>query len=420
MQGFESLKLPPLVNEDAYRNMADYVNARAVTVARSDLVRYEVVARYGGVYLDTDVECFAPIDRLLDGVRLFMANEFSNRSGNYMFGATPNHPALWTIVRHLQSHLQKVEAQYSESHKKFDAATITGSRYFGSQIRMYPSELVIFPDGIFNPLGRRYNHSQVTQWPGCTVANHHCDGKWYDHVKTTPPDQYQPITAIQSINTPNGLFFVRPGTWDARALEDDTNHYPIHPNLIPPKNTVIMDIGAHIGGFTRRMAKEFPATPVFSFEPSPSNFELLRQNCEGIPGVTLLQKAVGATDGKGKITVSGYPNTGINVVEARENGNIDIVSINTFFDTLAKEQNIWLLKMDCEGGEWQILSNIKAEHLAKIRCIVAEIHPNELYLAPHLNQDKGDVLNTLEKLLPGFELDWCRPLLTATNPHWKI
>ena len=36
--------------------------------ARSDIVRHHVLARHGGVYVDTDVECLRPLDPLLRGV----------------------------------------------------------------------------------------------------------------------------------------------------------------------------------------------------------------------------------------------------------------------------------------------------------------------------------------------------------------
>src|SRR5436190_16517529 len=38
---------------------------------RANLVRYEVLRRFGGVYVDTDVECLRPIGPLLSGVRAF-------------------------------------------------------------------------------------------------------------------------------------------------------------------------------------------------------------------------------------------------------------------------------------------------------------------------------------------------------------
>ena len=42
---------------------------------KSDLIRLMALYQYGGVYLDTDVECIKPIDKLLEGYRLVIASE---------------------------------------------------------------------------------------------------------------------------------------------------------------------------------------------------------------------------------------------------------------------------------------------------------------------------------------------------------
>ena len=53
----------------------------------SNLVRYEVLRRHGGVYLDTDVEGRRPFDDLLAGVRAFAALELPGRVGTAVLGA---------------------------------------------------------------------------------------------------------------------------------------------------------------------------------------------------------------------------------------------------------------------------------------------------------------------------------------------
>ncbi len=61
---------------------------------RSDLVRYEILRRHGGVYVDTDVECLRPIDELLEGVTAFAAYEVPGRLCNAVIGAAPGHAAF--------------------------------------------------------------------------------------------------------------------------------------------------------------------------------------------------------------------------------------------------------------------------------------------------------------------------------------
>jgi mannosyltransferase OCH1-like enzyme len=63
-------------------------------VERSDILRLELVHRYGGVYVDTDVECLRPIDPLLAGVTFFVERLPSGRLSHFVMGATPEHPVL--------------------------------------------------------------------------------------------------------------------------------------------------------------------------------------------------------------------------------------------------------------------------------------------------------------------------------------
>jgi inositol phosphorylceramide mannosyltransferase catalytic subunit len=58
----------------------------------SNLARYSILARFGGVYIDTDVECRRPIDPLLDGVGAFAAWETEHRLGTAVLGAAPGQP----------------------------------------------------------------------------------------------------------------------------------------------------------------------------------------------------------------------------------------------------------------------------------------------------------------------------------------
>lgn len=65
----------------------------------SNVVRYEVLRRHGGVYLDTDVECRRPLDDLLAGVSAFAALELPGRVGTALLGSVPAHRAFERAAR---------------------------------------------------------------------------------------------------------------------------------------------------------------------------------------------------------------------------------------------------------------------------------------------------------------------------------
>lgn len=72
----------------------------------SDVLRLEVLYRYGGVYVDTDFECFRPIDELVDGADVFLCSE--NGIGiisNSVMGAAPRMPLFTRLLANLPGEL---------------------------------------------------------------------------------------------------------------------------------------------------------------------------------------------------------------------------------------------------------------------------------------------------------------------------
>src|SRR4051812_34010104 len=58
---------------------------------RSDILRIEVLERFGGVYVDTDFECLRPLDPLLGGVDFFLGDLKPGRTNNAIIGAMAGH-----------------------------------------------------------------------------------------------------------------------------------------------------------------------------------------------------------------------------------------------------------------------------------------------------------------------------------------
>lgn len=54
--------------------------------------------------------------------------------------------------------------------------------------------------------------------------------------------------------------------------------------------------------------------------------------------------------------------------------NDDMISLNTIFSCFFKNQDKVVLKMDIEGAEYESFSTLSQENLAKIDCMVLEIH----------------------------------------------
>jgi mannosyltransferase OCH1-like enzyme len=87
-----------LKNEEAFR--------RSWSVgAKSDIARYEILERLGGVYADTDFECLRPIEEISRRCSFFVALIFGESPvvSNGLIGARPGHPLLQEAVRRLGS-----------------------------------------------------------------------------------------------------------------------------------------------------------------------------------------------------------------------------------------------------------------------------------------------------------------------------
>ncbi|MES2116844.1 MAG: glycosyltransferase [Pseudomonadota bacterium] len=65
----------------------------------ADWVRFDVLRKHGGVYLDTDIELIRPLDGLLQDARLYTAWESGDVIGAGFIAAPPGHPAMDAACR---------------------------------------------------------------------------------------------------------------------------------------------------------------------------------------------------------------------------------------------------------------------------------------------------------------------------------
>ena len=121
------------------------------------------------------------------------------------------------------------------------------------------------------------------------------------------------------------------------------------------KNDIVVDVGANIGYYTLLMAKNHAS--VFSYEPEPQNFDLLKKNVilnNFSSNVKLYNKAVSNFNGYSKLVLSDH-STGQHKLEKNRFGtkSIDVEVTKLELD------KIDFAKIDVEGAELLVLQGMK-------------------------------------------------------------
>jgi FkbM family methyltransferase len=149
-------------------------------------------------------------------------------------------------------------------------------------------------------------------------------------------------------------YMVRPGTMDLAAVNETAFHDPyLRSNYvtISPDATVI-DVGANIGDFAVRAARLCPLGRVIAVEPMPLYGGMIETQAKlnDLRNITWVSAALSGENGETTIgaigsayAAHGTPDQAVRVIT---------------LERLVQEQGlarIDLLKLDCEGAEWQIL-----------------------------------------------------------------
>jgi mannosyltransferase OCH1-like enzyme len=100
MKWWTDQHLPELVNQKEF-------NSAEKMAAKSDILRYEIIARHGGVYIDSDFEPLRPIEPILAGVTSFSADELDDRPCNAIIGCAPGDPFYSAVVKAIPDSIQR-------------------------------------------------------------------------------------------------------------------------------------------------------------------------------------------------------------------------------------------------------------------------------------------------------------------------
>jgi FkbM family methyltransferase len=142
---------------------------------------------------------------------------------------------------------------------------------------------------------------------------------------------------------------------------------------------VIVDIGANIGTFSLFCASTNPQAIVYAIEPVPDNYRYLVEN-RAVNGfqdrIRSFQIAVSAMPGHRQMVCARSPLHTFAKVPSADSFEVACCTLKDFIDS-NKIATIDLLKMNCEGAEYEILYSTPRTCFEKILEIRMEYHHGE-------------------------------------------
>lgn len=157
--------------------------------------------------------------------------------------------------------------------------------------------------------------------------------------------------------------------------------------------SVVVDIGAHIGLFSL-YAAVCGADEIHAFEPEERNYAALKKHMKmnRVNNVRSKNLAVVGTESERKLFISEDSHNHSLFEEGNGEGRpVNTIAISKL---MGKIGFCDVMKMDCEGAEFEIIQAMKAEHFKQIGTLYIEYHQ---YLK-HFRA--GDLIGKLKKYYP--------------------
>ena len=155
--------------------------------------------------------------------------------------------------------------------------------------------------------------------------------------------------------------------------------YRITEELIKNAVDPILDIGAHSGLFTLYARTLNPIISIVAVEPEEGNIALLKQHLADnqITNVKIIEGAIAGTSGRRQLILS-QDSHNHRLSDGEKDSKITTTTIRAYsLNDLLNSLNIsrvGLIKMDIEGGEYEVFERLKTEDYKKIKAVIMEYH----------------------------------------------
>jgi mannosyltransferase OCH1-like enzyme len=151
------------------RNQSEFDQA-ATPAQRADILRLEVLSRYGGIYVDTDFEPLRALDGLVTS-DCFFAREDNRWVAIGIIGSRPGHPFIDHLIERLPDSVRSRSGISEQTGPKF----VTRELWTW---RAKPADTpTVYPPELFYPYHFSQPNRRAGPFPGA-YAVHHWAGSW--------------------------------------------------------------------------------------------------------------------------------------------------------------------------------------------------------------------------------------------------
>ena len=209
------------------------------------------------------------------------------------------------------------------------------------------------------------------------------------------------------IHLKNGIrIWMRPNSLDRIVINDIWIYKTYTKEFDIGKDDIVVDVGANIGIFSI-FAAMFTKNKIYSFEPVPESFGLMKSNIilNKVSNIIPINKAMSGKTGKREFFVSKDKPAGSSfypkdqpdwMFEKQEKMVVDGISLKDFVKEYDIPQ-IDFLKIDCEGCEYEMLFNCPINILKRIKRMSIEYHPHPYYKPVEGIEKRDKLRGFLEK-----------------------
>jgi FkbM family methyltransferase len=172
---------------------------------------------------------------------------------------------------------------------------------------------------------------------------------------------------------------------------------------------VVVDVGANIGIVALYLAKKHPDITINAIEPVPTTYRHLAENIDlnNVRNITALNCAI-TSDGRDLRMIVNPAHSGGStghLRDVRQPGHYNLTvpsrTLDSIFDEYVPDR-CRLLKVDCEGAEYEILS--RARCLDRVDHLAMELHVNRFLTSQGFTPE--GLVGEVSRVIPRERIAW--------------